>query len=60
MNKNYNIGRTALTQTIVEIKHELSGTDIKQAYDVLSNFTDRDLIELYGILYNEYYNKKEE
>ena len=58
MNKNYDIGRTALMQTIVEMDYELSGTDIKQAYDVLSNFTDRDLIELYGILYDEYYNGK--
>lgn len=58
MNKNYNIGRTALEQTIGEMYHELTGADTKIIYTVLPNFTDRVLIELYGILYDEYYNGK--
>jgi len=60
MNENYNIGRTALMQTIGEMYHELTGGDIEIAYAVLPKLTDTVLIELYGILYNKYYNKKEE
>ena len=60
MNKDYNIGRTALMQTIVEMFHELTGSYIKKTYEVIAKFTDTELIEVYGILYNEYYNKKEE
>ena len=60
MNKKYNIGRTALEQTIGEMYHELTGADIEMAYAVLSKFTAIELIEVYGVIYNEYYNKKEE
>ena len=56
MSKNYNTGRTA----IVEMDYELTGVDINKAYDILSKFTDTVLIETYGTVYNEYYNKKEE
>ena len=58
MNKNYNIGRTALEQTIGEMYYELTGADIEIAYAVLPKFTDIELIEVYGVIYNEYYNKK--
>ena len=57
MNKNYNIGRTALEQTIGEMYHELTGADIEIAYAVLPKFTDIELIEVYGVIYDEYYNK---
>lgn len=57
MNKNYNIGRTALMQTIAEMDYELTGVDIELAYTVLPKFTDTELIEVYGVIYNEYYNK---
>lgn len=60
MNKNYEIGRTALEQTIIEMDYELTGVDIETAYAVLPKFTDIELIELYGLVYNEYYNNKEE
>ena len=56
MNKNYNIGRTALMQTMAEMDYELTGADIDWTYTALSKFTDTELIELYGILYDEYYN----
>lgn len=58
MNKNYNIGRTALMQTMAEMDYELTGADIDWTYTALSKFTDTELIELYGILYDEYYNGK--
>lgn len=58
MNKKYNIGRTALEQTIGEMYHELTGADIEIAYAVLSKFTAIELIEVYGLIYDEYYNEK--
>lgn len=58
MNKKYNIGRTALEQTIGEMYHELTGADIEIAYAVLSKFTAIELIEVYGVIYDEYYNGK--
>lgn len=60
MSKNYNTGRKALIQTIIEMDYELTGVDINKAYDILSKFTDTVLIETYGAVYNEYYNKKED
>ena len=60
MNKNYNIGRTALMQTIVEMDYELTGIDIHWAYSFLLKCDDTELIKIYGLVYNEYYNKKEE
>lgn len=59
MNKDYIIGRTALEQTIGEMYYELTGTDIEIAYAGLSKFTAIELIEVYGSIYNEYYNNKE-
>lgn len=58
MNKKYNIGRTALEQTIAEMYYELTGADIEIAYAVLSKFTAIELIEAYGLVYNEYYNEQ--
>lgn len=60
MNKNYNIGRTALIQTIVEMDFELTEIDIHWAYSFLARCDDTELIKIYGLVYNEYYNKKEE
>ena len=60
MNKNYNIGRTALIQTIVEMDYELTGIDIHWSYSFLERCNDTELIKIYGLVYNEYYNKKEE
>jgi len=58
MNENYNTGRTALTQTIAEMYHELIGADIGWTYTALSKFTDTELIEFYGLIY-DYYCKEE-
>ena len=58
MNKNYNIGRTALIQTIVEMYFELTEMDIHWAYSFSSKCSDTELIKIYGLIYNEYYNKK--
>ena len=60
MNKNYEIGRTALIQTIVEMDFELTEIDIHWAYSFLANCDDTELIKIYGLVYNEYYNIKEE
>ena len=60
MNKNYEIGRTALIQTIVEMDFELIEIDIHWAYSFLARCDDTELIKIYGLVYNEYYNKKEE
>lgn len=57
MNKNYNIGRTALIESIVEMDYELIGIDIHWAYSFLSNCSDTELIKIYGLIYDEYYNK---
>ena len=57
MNKNYNIGRTALMQTIVEMDYELTGIDIHWGYGFLAKYSDTELIKIYGLIYDEYYNK---
>ena len=58
MSKNYNTGRTALIQTIVEMDYELTGIDIHWAYSFLAKCSDTELIKIYGIVYDEYYNGK--
>lgn len=58
MNKNYNIGRTALMQTIVEMECELVNIDTHWAYSFLSLCDDTELIKIYGLVYDEYYNKE--
>ena len=57
MNKNYNIGRTALMQTIVEMDYELTGIDIHWAYSFLAKCEDTELIKIYGLIYDEYYSR---
>ena len=57
MNKNYEIGRTALIKTIVEMDNELTRIDILWAYNFLLKCEDTELIKIYGQVYNEYYNK---
>ena len=57
MKKNYEIGRTALIKTIVEMDNELTRIDILWAYNFLLKCEDTELIKIYGQVYNEYYNK---
>lgn len=58
MNTYYEIGKHALIEIICEMEYELYGIDTEILYNTLVlEFTDYELINYYGLIYDEYYNK---